>query len=250
MKSHLALSREDLLRHVGNISQLAGANRYYLADGRGFGTECVSVRTGSGFEYTVMPGRGMDIGWCGYKGIPISYISKVGVSSPAYFSGVKDQWRQCFPGGMLSTCGLSNVGSFCEDSNIGIGVQDFGQHGRISNQCAYNVCVSENWENDVFSISVTGTVREAQLRAENFTLKRSVTSTMGSNCFILEDEITNEDFIDRPLMFLYHMNFGFPIIGTHSQILFGSHELITGIDGSCSHTKEISLMSEPDKGIC
>lgn len=219
MDSYLSMHRESLLKRVGNISQIAGAKRYFLADGRGQGIECVDVRTGSGFEYTVMPGRGMDIGWCGYKGMPISYISKVGASAPSYFSGVQDQWRQCFPGGMLSTCGLSNVGSFCTDFNEGIGPQAFGQHGRISNQCAKNVCVCEKWQDEHFEIQVSGSVTEAQLRAENFTLERSVTSKLGENCLRISDVITNEDFIDRPCLFLYHVNFGFPVLDEGAVIL-------------------------------
>lgn len=219
MDAYYALPQEELMKRVGNISQIAGAKRYFLADGRGFGTECVDVRTGSGFEYTVMPGRGMDIGWCGYKGIPISYISKVGASAPAYFTGVKDQWRQCFPGGLLSTCGLGNVGSFCIDENEGIGAQAFGQHGRISNQCARNICVSERWDAGVFRIAVSGEVSEAQLRAEHFTLKRTVSSYIGAASLVVEDEITNEDYVDRPCLYLYHMNFGFPILEEGARIL-------------------------------
>lgn len=234
MEAYLSMSREELLKHVGNISQIAGAKRYFLADGRGQGLECVDVRTGSGFEYTVMPGRGMDIGWCGYKGIPISYISKIGESAPSYFTGVQDQWRQCFPGGMLSTCGLSNVGSFCIDSNEGIGMQAFGQHGRISNQCAKNIGVIEEWTDEHFHITVTGTVHEAQLRAENFSLKRTITSSLGANHFIVEDVISNEDFIDRPCLFLYHMNFGFPILSEGALILTSPMEEF--IDSSYSET--------------
>lgn len=242
-------SRTELLHRVGDISQFAGAKRYFLADGRGIGTECVDIKTGSGFEYTVMPGRGMDIGWCGYKGIPISYISKVGYSSSAFFTGVKDQWRQCFPGGMLSTCGLSNVGTFCEDDNPGIGTQDFGQHGRISNQCAYNVGIEEEWKNNEFEISITGKVREAQLRAENFSLKRTIKSFGGKSYLTIDDDISNDDFIDRPIMYLYHMNFGFPIIGPASSVLFNNQQLITDIEGGSTDISDASIIGNPINGM-
>ena len=241
-------NRLELLKYIGNIRQIAGAKRYFIADGRGCGVECVDVRTGTGFEYTVMPGRGMDIYWCGYKGIPISYISKVGISSPSFFSGVKDQWRQCFPGGMLSTCGLGNVGSFCSDDNLGIGVQDFGQHGRISNLCAENISVKEKWQGeDAFYITIEGTLREAQLRAENYTLHRTVSSALGENCIHIYDTITNEDFLDRPCLFLYHVNFGYPVVDAGAKILIDKQAtLINGLNEA--HVKDHDIIHSPKHG--
>lgn len=219
MYMDLPETSEELMRRIGHISQIAGAKRYFLADGQGMGMECVDVRTGAGLSYTVMPGRGMDIGWCEYRGIPLSYISKVGMSSPSSFTGVRDQWRQCFPGGLVSTCGLSNVGTWCEDENTGIGMQSFGQHGRISNQQAYNVCVNEIWDGNIFRTEVAGSVREAQLRAENFVLRREVKSCLGESRLTVQDQIFNEDFMERPCMYLYHINLGYPLIDENARIL-------------------------------
>ena len=238
------MPRLELLKRVGSIHQLAGAKRYVLADGRGAGVECVDVRTGSGLCYTVMPGRGMDIGCCEFKGIPIAYLSKVGISAPAYFTGVKDQWRQCFPGGLLSTCGLGNVGPFCTDETAGIGAQDFSQHGRISNQCAENICLQERWHGEQFEVTVSGTVHEAQLRAEHFSLCRTVRSCLGESRIFIDDVITNEDYIERPCMFLYHMNFGYPLIDAGAQILLGAQ---TPLDASQTPEKP-ELLPPPQHG--
>ena len=219
MRFEVPESKYELLRRVGDISQLMGTKKYTLSDGRGRGVECIDVRTGNGFEFTVMPGRGMDIGWCGFEGMPLSYISKVGPSAPSYFSGVKDQWLQCFPGGMLSTCGLSNVGNYCDDLTEGIGVQSFGLHGRISNQDARNICVDEFWDKDDYNIKIKGTVCEAQLRGEKFTLKREISTQGFKSSFKVHDVITNEDFIPRPFMIMYHINFGYPIVDESSEVL-------------------------------
>lgn len=126
-----------------------------------------------------------------------SKTSVYGSDAPAYFTGVKDQWRQCFPGGLLSTCGLGNVGPFCTDETAGIGAQDFSQHGRISNQCAENICLQERWHGEQFEVTVSGTVHEAQLRAEHFSLCRTVRSCLGESRIFIDDVITNEDFIER-----------------------------------------------------
>ena len=248
MQYGLPGKKKDILKRVGNISQIAGAKRYYLAEGRGAGVECVDVRTGTGFEYTVMPGRGMDIGWCGYEGMPISYMSKAGIVSPSYFSGIKDQWLQCFPGGMVSTCGLGNVGDWCEDVTEGLGVQDFGLHGRISNQCAKNVCVDERWEGDTFVIEVSGTDTEAQLRGEHFSLRRTVTGKLGQNCFTIRDRITNEDFIERPYMLMYHVNFGYPVVDEGSEIVIRSDEMFADTKASLQHMEDAYKVSLPVNG--
>jgi len=249
MRYQLPEKKEEILKRVGNISQIAGTKRYYLADGRGAGVECVDVRTGTGFEYTVMPGRGMDIGWCGFEGMPISYISKAGISAPSYFTGVRDQWLQCFPGGMLSTCGLGNVGDYCEDFTEGLGRQQFGLHGRISNQCAKNVCVTEKWEKDIFVMEVSGTDTEAQLRGENFSLQRTVTGKLGENHLTVKDVITNEDFLERPYMILYHINFGYPVVDKGSRIIVRSREQFTDTEIAAKNRAEACRATEPVNGI-
>lgn len=249
MRYKLPEKKEEILKRVGNISQIAGAKRYYLADGRGAGIECVDVRTGTGFVYTVMPGRGMDIGWCGFEGMPISYISKAGISAPSYFTGVKDQWLQCFPGGMLSTCGLGNVGDYCEDFTEGLGQQTFGLHGRISNQCAGNVCVNERWDKDTFVMEVSGMTTEAQLRGENFSLHRTVTGKLGGNCFVMKDIITNEDFVERPYMVMYHINFGYPIVDKDAKIIIRSKKKFADTKVSIENMADAYKITDPVNGI-
>lgn len=248
MKFELPQKKEEILKRVGDMSQIAGVKRYFLADGRGAGVECVDVRNGTGFEYTVMPGRGMDIGWCGYEGMPLSYMSKAGISAPAYFTGVRDQWLQCFPGGMLSTCGLGNVGDFCEDATKGLGMQSFGLHGRISSQCAKNISVSEEWKEDDFLMQVSGTVTEAQLRGERFSLQRTVTSRLGQKCFHVRDVITNEDFIQRPYMIMYHINFGYPLVDQGAKIYVRSGSRFEDTRASAEYADQAYEITEPVNG--
>ena len=84
MNTYLPKEKVEILKRVGDISQIAGTKYYSLKDGRGKNVDCVDVRNGNGFDYTVLPGRGMDIGWCGYQGMPISYIAKPGITSPEH----------------------------------------------------------------------------------------------------------------------------------------------------------------------
>ena len=54
-------TRRDLLRRVGDASQLAGIRRATLLDGRERGVKVFGFRTGGGLNFTVVPSRGMDI---------------------------------------------------------------------------------------------------------------------------------------------------------------------------------------------
>lgn len=249
MNFKLPEKKAELLKRVGNISQIAGTKRYVLSEGRGAGVECVDVRTGSGFAYTVMPGRGMDIGWCEYQGIPIAYISKVGISAPTYFTGNGNQWLQTFPGGLLSTCGLGNVGDDCEDEVTGLGTQKFGLHGRISNQCAKNICVRESWDADRFIMEVSGTDTESQLRGENFSLQRTVTGKLGESCLHVRDVITNEDFIERPFMLMYHINFGYPIVDEGAKVMIRGTERFEDTAVSIENADRAYDLTAPQNGI-
>ena len=74
------LDKAALLRHMGSVSQLGGLKRYTFAEGRAKGVEAVDVVTGTGFDFTVLPGRCMDLAWARYKGIPVSYMSKAEIT--------------------------------------------------------------------------------------------------------------------------------------------------------------------------
>ncbi len=74
-------SRASCNRYDGNMRQLCGLKRYFLADGRAAGTEAIEVNTGGGLRFTVLPGRGMDIPEMTYRGVPIAYLAKAGIGS-------------------------------------------------------------------------------------------------------------------------------------------------------------------------
>ena len=93
-----SVSKQDPTRRVGHISQVAGARASELTSGQAKGVEAIDVKTGTGFEFTVLPGRALDIAWASYKGVPVSYISKTGVVGPAYFV---EEGTEGFPSQLL-----------------------------------------------------------------------------------------------------------------------------------------------------
>lgn len=211
--------RQFFTERSGQMGQFAGAQRSLLLEGKGFGVETVDLWNYAGVALQVFPGRGMDIGRMTLGGIPFSYMAKPGVVSPAYYESTGMNWLRNFFAGMLTTCGLSNVGGPCEYDDPVIGNIQLGLHGRISNTGAENVSVSQRWENDDYIVSVTGEMREGCLHCENFVLRRKIWLSFNEKAVNIEDEIENESFLDLPLMLLYHINVGYPVLSDKANFV-------------------------------
>ena len=205
------LSKIEILKRVGDISQIANAIPFEYSSGKAKGTSAIEVRNGSGLRFVILPDRGMDIAYAEYKGIPVSYISKTGIVSPAHYD--ESDFLRSFSAGLLTTCGLTYMGAPCIDEGV-----QLGAHGRISNIPAYDVGIVQEWQGDDFVISVRGKVREATVFGENIVLTRTITVKLGDNQIYLNDEIENCGFNKTPLMVLYHMNFGYPLVSCDTEL--------------------------------
>ena len=192
---YLKKGKTFLMKRTGDVSQFAGAKRYVLADGKAKGVEAVDIKTGTGFCFTVLPDRGMDIAWTSYRGMPISYITKSGIVGPAYYEPEGLNWIRGFFAGMLTTCGLTNVGSPCQDEHRGLITEDLGLHGRISYTPAENVCVQEQWEDDLLCMTVSGRMREGILHGEALFLTRTITAYLGQNKIHIDTESSSQKIL-------------------------------------------------------
>lgn len=215
-------NKEDLLRRVGSISQLGGLKRYIFTEGRAKGVEAIDVNTGAGLEFTVLPGRCMDLTAARYRGIPISYASKADLAAPAYAEREGMEWLRSFHAGLLTTCGFDNVGGPCEDERRIFGMQHHGLHGRLANLPASEVCSSGDWTAEGYIMCVSGKIRQSAVHGENLVLHRTVSAKLGEKKLYLEDRIENEGFVPEPMMLLYHMNFGYPLLSSGSRLLTAS----------------------------
>jgi galactose mutarotase-like enzyme len=69
---------------------------------------------------------------------------------------------------------------------------------------------------------ITGQLRQARVFGEVLVLRRRISARMGESRLFIEDTVTNEGYQATPLMLLYHVNFGFPVLSEHSQLLAAS----------------------------
>lgn len=240
--------KEFLRKRLGSMSQLAGIKRYRLSEGRADGVDAVDVRTGTGFSYTVLPGRGMDIAWTEYKGVPISYMSSTGVSSAAHYEAAGMEWLRNFFAGLLTTCGFDNVGGPCEEEHPVIGKRELGLHGRLTNLPASEVCTTEEWEGDRYVMRVSGKMRQSCLHGENMTLRRTVSSVLGESKLVLHDRIENESNRTLPISMLYHMNLGYPVLSEHTRLYMPSASVVGASDLANAEMAQHSEFHAPEQG--
>ncbi|CAN5696167.1 aldose 1-epimerase family protein [soil metagenome] len=213
-------TRREIEARVGRLEQIGGVRRYQLCEGLEAGVEQIQVRTGAGLSYAVTPSRGMDISLTEFCGAPISWQAANGDVHPAYYDKDGLEWLRTAAGGLLMTCGLSQVGAPTVDHG-----QPLGLHGRIHHLPARQVVAEGRWVGDEYEMRVSGVVEESRIFGEHLRLTRELRSTLGSNRITLTDVVENIAFEPTPCMLLYHFNFGFPLLMEETTFHFPSQRV-------------------------
>ncbi len=207
-------SQRELGKWVGDFSQIAGIKPYQLTEGKGMGARCVDFWTGSGLQFTVILDRGMDISQAFYNGSSLCWRSSTGDVHPHFFEPEGFGWLRDWCGGLLNTCGLTQVGKPCEDEG-----EKLGQHGRICHIPAEKVRVGEGWSGGSYVLFVEGEMRQSVVFGENVVLCRRIWTRMGESRLWIEDTVENQGYQEIPFMILYHLNIGFPIVAEGSRLI-------------------------------
>ena len=201
------MNKQELLRYAGDYSQLFGIKEYTLTGGKAGGVRAFDIHNSTGLAFTVLADRCLDIGKLTVKGVNCSYLSKTGIVSPMYYNGSDSSFFRNFYVGLLTTCGLRNVGASSNDNG-----EFFGIHGLISNTPGEEVCASTVWEDDTPVMTISGQMREARFFGENMLLKRKIRCPYNENRIIIDDCVENRGFKSELLMLLYHFNLGYPLL--------------------------------------
>lgn len=215
------MTREELMKRIGDISQVARITDYRYQSGRAEGMRGYGIVNGSGLSFTVVPSRCMDITWASYKGIPFSFISKAGVSAPVFFEKEGLGFLRNFTCGLTTTCGLTYMGSPCNDQG-----EELGLHGRISNIPSQDCSARAEWMEDDLVYTVKGQMRESSMFGSNMVLNREITTKLGGNEIHIRDTVVNEGFEETPFMLLYHCNFGYPFISKDTELKIDSPTVV------------------------
>jgi hypothetical protein len=225
-------TKTDLLRRVGDISQLASAQPFELVDGNERGSRAVLLRNAAGLEATVVTERGMALTQVSFQGVPLAFISPTGSVHPSYYEPRGLGWLRTFPGGFLTPCGLTQVGSPGEDNG-----EELGLHGRVAHIPARSVSFGGKWgdggtehrfggeehRSDDYVVWVKGSMHETRVFGENLVLTRCVWMKLNEPRLWIEDRVENCGFEPVPHMFLQHFNLGFPLVDATTRLLLPEH---------------------------
>lgn len=232
-------SRTEVLDRCGSVDQFGGIRLAELADGPARGVRTAEIRTGSGLEVQVAIDRCLDLTHGSFKGIPLCWRSSVGDIHPAFYEPEGSGWLRTFPGGILATCGLSQAGGPNRD-----GDDELGLHGRVGTIPASRVSVSEAWEGDEYVMSLSGEVKEASVFGPHLVLCRRLTAKLGGSTVLIEDRVENRGPKPSPLMILYHINIGWPIVSEASQLVAPS-QTVTPRDAAAASHLDRHMRFEP-----
>ncbi|MDO4448592.1 MAG: aldose 1-epimerase family protein [Lachnospiraceae bacterium] len=232
------MKKQDILRHVGHMSQIAEIREISYQEGRAKGMNGWQIKNGP-LSFTVMKDKGLDISELSYKGINMSFLSKPGLQGRNHYDINGQEAQRSIMGGMIFTCGLENI---CAPY---IGDREYPMHGRIRTTPAEHTGEKVCWEGDEYHLSVCGEMREAELFGENLVLKRKISTIFPGKQIIIEDEIENQGFREEPAMLLYHFNVGYPLLEEGAKIILPTKKITPRDEAAASFTEKYCIMEAP-----
>ena len=238
------IGKLDLLKRAGDLSQVAGIRMMTLADGPEAGVRIADVRTGSGLRFQVTLDRGMDLSVAEYRGIPLAFRTPAGDVHPSRYEPAGRGWLRTFAGGLMTGCGMTYLGSPSTD-----GGADLGLHGRLSHLQAAGVSASESWEGDECTLRLSGTLRECAMFGENMLLTRSIETAVGHSLITIRDTVRNEGHGRTPLMMLYHINAGWPLVDEGARLLLPAAKTVPRDPAAEAGLGEARVCSGPVPGF-
>lgn len=209
-------SRGEAERRMGALHQVARIDRFVEDDGPGRGARRVRMITGAGLEVDMHPDRALDLGQVTYRGVPLAWMSPVGMMSPALAASSGSEWLRSFGGGLLATCGLDTFGP----PTLVDGVE-YPQHGRVG------VTPATMTRTEIVGdqLIVSGSIRQTTVFGENLVLNRTWSADLGGTTLRLTDVVRNDGLTDAGHMVLYHVNVGWPLLDDSAVLDVGSREV-------------------------
>ena len=234
------------LKYVGNKNQLFSVKNYIMTDGKANNLRAIDVINGKGLFMTILPDRCMDIYQLIYKDTNISYISASGAVHPSYYDNRGIEFLRSFFAGFLTTCGIETICAGSEDEG-----ELLGLHGRISNIPADNFYtrIEENTKSGSPEIIVTGTMTQARLFGDKYSLTREIKIYTDENKFEIRDAVKNIGFKTSPHMILYHLNYGYPFLDENIEICVPATETVPLDDFAAKDSEKWNQFNTPQKGI-
>lgn len=225
--------------YVGNPLQVRGAEQYILQNGKGDGMHFLYVRNGKGLEAWISLDRAGDVSRMSVCGDNMGYFAPCGYVAPQYYDGDGVGFLKSFTAGFFTTCGLTAVGSPCEDEG-----EILPLHGTISHIPAQLRAIEETADELVVKMQI----RDAALFGRKLVMDRVYRFSYTENVFTVEDTVTNEGDVTSPYMILYHCNMGYPLVSENSQVVIPHDSVVARDDFAAEHIDTALTLEKPQAG--
>lgn len=234
----------ELRKKCNNLDALCGIKDYLYNDGPNRGLRAFDLKNGKNLEMTLLADRGLDIPYLSYKGVNVGLANKVSIRSPYLYveEGGSGFLKQFF-GGMLTTCGITYSGAAGEDEGKALGL-----HGPLNNTPAEQVSAEVAYEDDERVLRVRGKVREAEVFGTDMLMERCFTLETEQDKLRICDKVTNQSFEKQPVMLVYHINFGYPMLDAGAKAYFSANKITPRSEFAAEGQAIYNLMEEPGMG--
>ena len=226
--------------YIGHSSQICAIEEVRLVGGKGDGMRLFQVRNESGMELTISADRCADISRLVFKGHNMGYFSPCGYVAPSYYDKNGAGFLKSFTAGFLTTCGLHAVGSPCVDDG-----EELPMHGSISN----TPCEHIWWTEDEEFFYIHAVVNDATLFDRKFVLERKITCGKRLNQITITDRVHNQGDTPCPLMIMYHMNMGYPLLSENAIVDIHSEQVVPRNAHAAKDVETCSKMLKPTPGF-
>ena len=230
----------DKKAYIGHPSQLCGVEEVRLVGGKGDGMRLLQVRNAAGLEFTVAADRCADIYRLIFKGDNMGFFSPNGYVAPAYYDDQGAGFLKSFTAGFLTTCGLSTAGSGSEDEG-----EQLPLHGTIGN----TPCEHIYWTEDDDNIYIHAQISEEQIFRSKLHLTRVIRCSKWENTFTITDTVENRGDASAPVMLLYHMNVGYPLLSENAVVDIPSTAVVPRDDHAAKDLDTWRKMLPPTPGF-
>jgi hypothetical protein len=234
------MEKTEVLKYVGNLAQIGQARHYTLSEGWGRGMRATDINTGAGLQFTVLPDRGMDISLASFKGANLVYLTCNGETNPSFYEPEGIGWLRTFAAGLLTTCGLTYLGSPCSDNG-----EQLGLHGRYSTLPVKQFADLSGWEGEQYILKLKGIVEEGYLFGYKLRMERTITSIAGQNTIKISDTISNFGNVASPYTILYHMNLGYPLLSEDAELVIEPESTVPRDSDAVPGINEFKSFSKP-----
>lgn len=250
------LSSAELRRRTGDTAAVAGLRQVVLDNGAERSVRAIELRTAAGLEIDLLVDRALDIGDARFKGVPFGWRSGNGYRHPGLYENADEgglSWLRAIDG-LLVSGGLDHTlfGGVVDASHYAYPPKQtvmHGLHGRLTALPARLLEAAEVWTNDRAVLRVRAEVIQATSFGEHLRLTRTVEVDFDGSEIRLHDVVDNLGFERTPHMFLYHLNFGWPLVDEGTQFVAPIASHLWQSDSVAQQGVSYRVLPEPQRGF-